>query len=217
MSRAVGLLGGTFDPVHEGHLHAATCVRSALGLPRVALLPCAVPPHKPEGLVASDDDRLAMLRLAVADRPGLELCTWEVDRGGRHYTIDTLRALRGARGWDPVFVVGMDALADLASWREPDRLLAEFDLVAVDRPGRTVEEAAARIAGLGATRVRAWDGSADVGRGGRVFHLGIPPRDVSASEIRRRCAAGEPLDDLVPPAVARYIRERKLYRLEAAR
>jgi nicotinate-nucleotide adenylyltransferase len=213
----VGLLGGTFDPVHEGHLHAATCVRTALGLARVMLLPCALPPHKPGGLQASDEDRLEMLRRAIADRPGLEICTWEIDRGGTHYTVETLRALRREQGWDPVFIVGMDALADLATWRQPEALLAEFDLVAVDRPGRTRDEVIARVAGIGAARFSAWTGSRDLGRGGRIFHLAIPPRDVSASEIRRRCANGASLDDLVPPAVARYIRERKLYRLEVAR
>jgi nicotinate-nucleotide adenylyltransferase len=158
-----------------------------------------------------------MLRLAVADRPGLEVCTWELDRGGTNYTIDTLRALRVRLGCDPVFIVGMDALADLPTWRDPESLLAEFDLVAVDRPGRTAQEAGRRLAGIGRERVIAWDGSDDLGRGGRVFHLPIPPREVSASEVRRRCATDAALDDLVPPAVARYIRERKLYRLEATR
>ena len=208
MSATVGVLGGTFDPVHEGHLHAASSVRAALGLPRVVLLPCARPPHKP-GTSASDADRLEMLRLAVADRPGLEICTWEIDRGGTNYTIDTLRALRRERGWDPVFVVGTDALVDLPSWRQPEALLAEFDLVVVDRPGRSADPTG--------PRVLPWTGAADLGRGGRVFRLALAPRDVSASEIRRRCAAGEPLSDLVPPAVARYIRERKLYSPEAAR
>jgi nicotinate-nucleotide adenylyltransferase len=209
VSEPVGVLGGTFDPVHEGHLHAASSVRSAMRLKRVCLLPCAVPPHKPRGLFATDEDRLAMLRLALAGRPGLELCTWEVDRGGTNYTIDTLRALRRERGWDPVFIVGMDALADLSSWREPTALLDEFDLVAVDRPGTPDVPSAGRVV--------PWKGAPDLGRGGRVFRVVIPPRDVSASEIRRRCAVGEPLDDLVPPAVARYIRERNLYSLEAAR
>lgn len=217
MSRAVGLFGGAFDPVHEGHLHAASAVRDVLGLLRVALLPCAVPPHKPLGLHAGDEARLAMLRLAVADRPGLEVCTWEIDRGGTRYTIDTLRALRVEWGLDPVFIVGMDALADLPSWRQPEAILSEFDLVAVDRPGNTAAYATSRLAGLAGANVVAWDGSPDLGRGGRVFHVAIPPKEVSASEVRRRCAAGAPLDDLVPPAVARYIRERKLYRLEAAR
>ena len=207
MSGAVGILGGTFDPVHEGHLHVASSVRAAVGLPVIYLLPCAVPPHKP-GPSASDAQRLAMLRLAVAGRDGLDVCTWEIDRGGTNYTIDTLRALRRERGWDPVFLVGSDSLAEIPTWKEPRALLAEFDLVAVERPGAAL--------GATATGVRPWTGSPDLGRGGRVYRLEVEPLDVSASEIRRRCAAREPLGDLVPPAVGRYIRERSLYSVEAA-
>lgn len=208
MSAVVGVLGGTFDPVHEGHLHAAESVRAALGIERVALLPGAIPPHKP-GPRASAADRLEMLRRAVADRPGLEVDTYELDRGGTNYTIETLRALRAARGFTPVFILGTDALADLPTWRLPQALCAEFDLVVVDRPGRAAEPPS--------PATLPWTGATDLGRGGRVFRLVVEPLAVSASEIRRRCAAGEPLGELVPPPVARYIRERKLYSLEAAR
>lgn len=225
MSEIVGVLGGTFDPVHLGHLNAAESVRRAFALGRVLLMPAAVPPHKARGARASAADRLAMVRLAVAGRPGLEASSFEIDRGGVRYTLDTLRALRDEQGLAPLFIVGMDALEEIDTWRNHDLLLREFDFVAVDRPGGSVEEAArrlgtdhaARVVALGRRGSAAADGQDPPGAGGRVFHLPIPAIDVSSSLVRARAATGEPLEELVPPAVAGYIRERRLYAEESPR
>jgi nicotinate-nucleotide adenylyltransferase len=219
----VGVLGGTFDPVHLGHLGVAEIVLGSFRLGRLLLLPCDRPPHKTRRTISPAADRVRMLELAVEGRAGLEVSTIEIARGGISYTIETLRHLREVDRVDPLFVVGVDALSELPTWRECDRLTAEFDLVVVDRPGGSVEEAmralgaghAGRIVGAPAAGEPA--GGARVGRGGRIFHLPVPPCDVSSREVRRRAAAGLPLDGLVPPPVARYILERGLYREEAAR
>jgi nicotinate-nucleotide adenylyltransferase len=215
----VGVVGGTFDPVHVGHLHVARQVRSVFGLERVLLVPCALQPHKPKGPRASGADRLAMVELAVDGEPGLEASALEVERGGVSYTIDTLDALR-SQDRAPLFIVGLDSVADLPTWHEHERLLSEYDLVAVDRPGCSV---AARAVGghpalarrLQPVAARPGAGAALLGpgtaRGGRIFHVAIPPCDVSSSLVRSRILAHEPITDLVPPRVARYIQDHGLY------
>lgn len=211
----VGVLGGTFDPVHLGHLHVASQVRDRLRLRRVLLVPAAVPPHKDSRDVASAQHRRAMLELALADTEGLELCLLELRRGGVSYTVDTLRSLAaGEPPLRPLFIVGLDALAELSTWREHRALLKTFDLVAVDRPERgetrPVEpEVSARVV---VPRSPEHLAALDPGRGGRIFRVAIPEVAIASSEVRERIARGEPLDGLVPPAVARYIREHRLYR-----
>ena len=224
-SEAVGVLGGTFDPVHVGHLHVAQGVRRVFRLPRVLLVPCATPSHKSPVEISPSEHRIAMLRLAIAGETGLEVSTLEVDRGGTSFTIDTLRTLRNGGRSAPVFIVGLDALADLPTWREHRRLVEEFDLVAVDRPGGSLEEAL-RSLGSGITRrivhVPSEPGTPALaalpppGEGGRIFHLVLPPIPVSSREIRALSAAGAPLASLVPPAVARYIQTQGLYRQEGS-
>ncbi len=223
----VGVLGGTFDPVHLGHLHAAEAVLRVFSLARVLLVPCAIPPHKVRPDLAPAPHRLEMLSLAVAGREGLVVSTIELDRGGVSYTIHTLRALReGTPPLAPLLILGMDALMEIESWFEHEALLREFDLVAVDRPD-AAEDAArgslpASVAGR-LVRVEPRDGAAPPpsgsppGAGGRVYRLAIPPVPVSSSRVRARAAAGDRLDGLVPESVARYIRLQGLYRQEESR
>ncbi len=223
----VGVLGGSFDPVHVGHVRIADAVRSSFSLSRVLLAPAATPPHKPDIRLASETHRLEMLRLAVAGHDGLEVSTIELDRGGVSYTIDTLRSLRDARVRPvrPLFILGMDSLIDIPTWKQHRRLLDEFAFVVVDRPQRDApadpERLATEIAGrLIAVKSEPGAGAAALerrGRAGSVFKLTIAPIDVSSSGIRRVAAEGGDLGGLVPPAVARYIRREKLYRQEAAR
>lgn len=213
MRRVAGVLGGTFDPVHLGHLAAAERVLDALELPEILLMPCAIPPHKAGARWSRAEDRLAMLRIAVEGRPGLSVSTLEIDRGGVSYTIETLRALRGEHDVDPVFVVGTDSLADLPSWREPEALRREFDWVVVDRPSRGLPGSLADaipVEGRAAPLVP------PLGSGGRLLRLVAPAVPISASDVRLRAARGEPLDGLVPPKVAGYIHRRRLYREEIA-
>ena len=217
---AVGVLGGSFDPVHRGHVALACHAIRTLGLERVLLLPCADPPHKPDRALAARYHRLEMLYLAVEDRQGLQVSTFEIAQGGVRYTIDTLRALRsGAPSLAPIFLCASDALADVASWREHDALLAEFDFAAVIRPDDAggprdpgwPDFVARRVAPFPPT------GGDALGAGGRVFRLEMPPLAVSSSLVRARRAAGRPADNLVPTRVARYIHRHRLYSEEAPR
>lgn len=220
----IGVLGGTFDPVHLGHLHAAECFRTVFEPDRMLLVPCAVPPHKSRRLT-STEHRLTMLQLATEGAPGLEVSTVEISRGGTSFTLDTLRSLAGSHG-SPMFVVGMDSLFDIHTWKGYADLLRDFDLVAVDRPGRDLELAGAELDREVVPRLVAVRFEPGAGRqlphpppgaGGRVYHLPIPPVPVSSSDARAAAESGAPLDGLVPPSVARYIQQQRLYGQEGTR
>ncbi|MDX1389456.1 MAG: hypothetical protein R3344_09725, partial [Acidobacteriota bacterium] len=186
-------------------------------------VPCAVPALKTRTLSPADD-RVAMLRLAIDQRPSLRLSTVELDRGGVSYTIETLRALaHDDPTVAPIFVVGMDWLPEIRSWRGYQELLTEFDLIAVDRPTGDLDEAPAAVDPEIAQRivdVPGRDGGIrDVagpppGSGGRIFHVAIPPMDVSSSLVRTRAAEGASLAGLVPSGVGRYIQTHGLYQRE---
>ena len=213
-----GVLGGTFDPVHLGHLHVAEQAAAILGLEKVLLMPSARPPHKPTGLVTGNRHRLNMLRLAISSRPGLEVSTLEYDRCGLSYTIDTLRSLRSDdRPVDPIFLIGGDALAELHTWKEYRSILAEFDLAVIRRPEdpRDSELPDQEV------RRRLLDYPVDdpclpdPGRGGRIFRLDVDPVPISSTAIRRATSLGAPIHGLVPLSVAKYIQDHQLYRREA--
>ena len=225
-SEPLGLLGGTFDPVHRGHLELADKIRDLLRLPRFLLLPTAVPPHKSLRSLSPIAHRLEMLRLALRERPGLEICGLELDPERTCYTIDTLRILRdGPNPCRPLFVMGMDALLQLRTWREADALMREFDLIAIDRTDRELRRVRDRLDPDVASRIISPEGGPrglderrleqlELGRGGRIIHLALPLVPVSSSVIRARAAAGRSLHDLVPAAVAGYIQRTGLYRQE---
>jgi len=219
MRETVGVLGGSFDPVHSGHLRIACESCRVLALSRVLLLPAALPPHKAAGKLTPAGDREAMLRLAVRGHARLAVSREELDRGGVCYTIDTLRRLRdGEPGLDPVFLLGRDSLVQLPTWRDWRALIGEFDLALLDRAagdaggGELHPEIVARLVELSDT-----EAPEGVGRGGRIFRLPVAPLAVSSSAIRARARAGEDLTGLVPPAVARYIHDMGLYGRESNR
>lgn len=223
---AVGVLGGTFDPVHLGHLRVAESTGARFGLARVLVVPTAVPPHKPRASLAAADHRTAMLRLALEGHAGLVLSTLELGTDRAAYTIDTLRALRdGVEACCPVFILGADALLQLPSWREHRGLLREFDLVAVDRAGHAWSGIAPELApGIRArlVTVPVEGDPAELeilrpGDGGRIFHFPLTPSPISSSAVRERARRGDDLRELVPPGVARYIQDMGLYREEAGR
>jgi len=212
----VGVLGGTFDPVHVGHLAMAETALRALGLERVLLVPAAIPPHKSRPRMTSARHREAMLRLAVEDRPGLEVSTLELDSGEVCYTIDTLRRLRrGPPPCRPVFVLGMDSLLEIGTWRDYGDLIREFDLAVIERPGSTFRESGSRLIDSVADSLVELSGEEPArpgpGAGGRVFLLPMVTISVSSTEVRRLAALGRSLDGLVPPVVDRYIRANDLY------
>lgn len=214
------MLGGSFDPVHRGHVALACHALRTLELSRVFLLPCADPPHKPDRALAARHHRLEMLYLATEDRQGLEVSTFEIAQRGVRFTIDTMRALRaGAPSLSPVFLCGSDAMADVASWREHESLLAEFDFAAAIRGSDAGDPRELRWPDVVARRVASFppaDGRG-LGAGGRVYYLEMPALAVSSSRVRARRAAGRTVEDLVPARVARYIQRHRLYLEEGPR
>lgn len=187
----VGVFGGSFDPVHLGHLRVAEGAARQLALDEVRFIPARAQPLKPRGPRASADDRAAMLQAAIAGRPGFTLDARELERPAPSYTVDTLRALRLERPQDTLFLlIGADAVRDLPRWREGSELQRLATVVAVPRPGEAVPALPP----------------------GAVM-LDLPPVNISATAIRRAVAAGRPVTDQVPAAVAEYIAARRLYRM----
>lgn len=193
----IGLLGGTFDPIHAGHIAAAKAAMDCAALDRVLFVPAAEPPHRPPA-AASAEQRLEMCKLAIADESRFEASDVELDRAGPSYTVDTLAELRRLNPGDELFLIlGWDAARLFPSWRRPDEVRRLASVVVVARPGSDAPgEADLRPAGLG---------------GDGVSICLEPTPDVSASEIRSAVAGGEPITGKVPPAVEQYIAAHGLY------
>jgi len=193
----IGILGGTFDPIHAGHLAAAEAAIACADLDRVVFVPASVPPHRPPA-VAQAQQRLEMCRLATAGDQRFAVADVELRREGPSYTVDTLVELHRHHPSDELFLVlGWDAARLFPTWREPDQVRSLASMVIVGRPGSDApEEAQLKAVGLGGEGV--------------VLCL-RPTPDVSASEIRRAVAAGEPISGKVPTPVERYIASHGLY------
>jgi nicotinate-nucleotide adenylyltransferase len=215
MSRRVGLLGGTFDPIHLGHLAAARAAQDALALEAIRFIPSSAPPHRPDRPRASGYHRLQMTALAVAGCPGWQASEVELERGGASYTFDTLTTLRRAEPTSQFFfITGADAFAEIAAWRRyPDVLdLAHFVVIA--RAGTSFDRLKARLPALEPRMLEVDHAPPDrylAAPFPSIFLVSATTPDVSSTEIRRRAAAGESLDGLVPDEVARYIRQHRLY------
>jgi nicotinate-nucleotide adenylyltransferase len=203
----VGMLGGTFDPIHAGHLALARSAREQLGLERILVVPAGRPPHKLRRTITPPEDRLAMVELAIAGEAGLVASRIEIDRAGPSFTIDTAAELvagaaREARPIELTIILSAESFADLPSWHEPDALLRVARIAVAPRPGHpapTPEWLDVRLPGF-ADRIDVLDG---------------PHLDVSASDIRARIAAGRSIGGLVPAPVAAYIEAHHLYRRTA--
>jgi nicotinate-nucleotide adenylyltransferase len=210
----VGILGGTFNPPHLGHLAVARHAREELRLDRVLLMPARIPPHKRDAEDPGPEHRLRMCRLAVENADGLSVCAQEIERAGPSYTVDTLRAIHATHPEARLtFILGADTAGTLPAWREPAKLLQLADLAVAARAGSDREEVLEKIAPYldtlqGATGGRA---IATDRRSARVTFLDMPVMEISSSAARRRAARGEPIEDLVGFAVASYITEHALY------
>lgn len=200
----VGILGGTFDPPHIGHLVIAQEALTRLELVQVIFAPTRQPPHKRIEDVTPIEHRLAMVRLAIATNPRFTLSRVDVDREGPTYTVDTLRLLRRQLGENVelYFMMGMDSLANILTWRTPEQLIRLCRLVVFNRPGfsANLDELGEKLPGLRE----------------RVVILPSPALDIAASELQQRVRAGLPIAHLVPDAVAAYIAANRLYRDERA-
>lgn len=197
----IGILGGTFDPPHVGHLWLAALAADALGLDRVVFMPAAQPPHKRQKGMTRATDRLLMTRLAIAADDGFELTLIEMERPGPSYTIDSVDELRRSYGSEArlYLLMATDALGAIDTWREPDALLERIEWVVGPRPGSPPPDRSSLEARFGANA-------------SRIHLLSGPSLDVSSSEIRRRVAAGHTIRYLVPRGVEELIGQRGLYR-----
>lgn len=196
----LGVLGGTFDPVHIGHLLLAEEGRSTLGLERVLFVPAGEPWRKAGRKLCSAEHRLAMVRLAVGDAPGFEVSTVEMKRASPTYTVDTLEALRQEMSADAeiFFLMGQDALADLPHWRDPQRIIALASLAVASRAGWEEARASAlekQVPGISQ----------------RLVWLDMPHVAISSTAVRDRVRRGLSIRYWVPPAVEDYIRQNGLY------
>lgn len=199
----IGIMGGTFDPVHLGHLAIAEAARAALDLERVLFLPAGVPPHKAGGVTAAAEDRVAMVRLAIEGNPAFELCRIDVDRTGPSFTADSVRlivAAERAAGREPdlVLIMSAETLAGLPEWHEPRRLLAACRVAVAPRAGHPPPDPA-------------WIETHFPDQAERFVVLDGPRLEISSTGIRERVAAGSSVRDLVPEAVERYIADHGLY------
>lgn len=198
----IGIFGGTFNPVHRGHLAAARQVWRRSRLKKILFIPAFLPPHKSREGLAPARHRLRMLRLAVGNTPYFKVSTIELERRKKSYTIDTLRSLRGKMGRKGpfFFIIGADELSGLPRWRRIKEILKLCRFVVITRPGYTY----GRKDFQGAPFIKK-----DL-KNMVVLNAATP--DISATEVRRRVQLGRPFGSLVPPGVARYIREHDLYK-----
>jgi nicotinate-nucleotide adenylyltransferase len=201
--RRVGVIGGTFDPVHYGHLVIAEEVYAALDLAEMVFVPAGHPPHKPDSLVATGLHRLAMLELAIANNPHFSISRVDLDRPGPSYTVETLRLLRQQWGQQTAiyFLIGWDSLEDLLTWHDPAGVLEQLSyLVAVRRPGYNEESEyrdslEARLPGIKQ----------------RLLVVSAPQLEISSTDLRTRIAEGRPIKYQLPESVEQYIEQYRLY------
>lgn len=196
----IGVLGGTFDPIHKGHLAIAEAAMKRLGLDEVYFVPSARTPLKESDTILAAEHRVKMVRLAIAGYPYFKLSTIEIDRPGPSYTVDTIAQLRDSLGADNelYFIIGLDSLVQLPRWREVARIIQMCQLVAVPRPGYSLPDKDSLEAVI-------------PGISQRLIILDEPKMDISATEIRQLAKRGESISHLVPEAVAEYIKKNKLY------
>ena len=201
----IGILGGSFNPIHLGHLIMAQDAREAFDLTTVLFTPCDRPPHKPAASMASIEHRAAMLEAALAGSFAFETCDLEIKRGGTTYSIDTVRALAKKHPQNElVFIIGADTLPELHLWKDIQELLRLCRFVTMARPGFDLNGMRDTDLQLGPELARAL--LANVASGRQI--------DISASDIRHRIAEGMSIRYLVPDAVEMYIAEHRLYRME---
>jgi nicotinate-nucleotide adenylyltransferase len=201
---SIGIMGGTFDPIHVGHLAIAEEARDALGLERILFVPAGQPPHKPLAAVTAAADRVAMVELAIADNPAFELTRLEVDRPGPSYTAETVAEIRRAeeaagRPPDLTLVLSVETFQELPDWHEPEQLLAAARLAVVPREGYPAPDPG-------------WLNDHFPGQEDRVDFLEGPRLGLSSTALRDRVAHHRSIRYLVPAEVARYIEDHHLYR-----
>jgi nicotinate-nucleotide adenylyltransferase len=210
----IGLFGGTFDPVHNGHLAAGRAALSQLHLDQLIYIPAPSPPHKQDVSITSFYHRLAMLERAIGDKKGFSVSPIEAERHGPSYTIDTLSIIRRRFESDVIFfyVIGLDAFAEICTWKHYQQLLREVSFVVIDRPSHdnvTCERIVlTELHGYTCTGEGTWTHK----NGSVIYRLAMEPVDVSSTVVRMLLQEGKSVDGLVPERVIEYLQENRLYR-----
>lgn len=211
-ARRIGIFGGTFNPIHLAHLRSAEEVRAVQRLDRILFIPSAAPPHKRKYSLVSAEHRLAMVRLAIAGNPYFKVSTIEIDRPGRSYSVDTLRALHSRTpGVSFAFIMGFDAFREIDTWKEYERLFELADLIVTSRPPMGEPELRRFLPVAVRAQFCYRLHQLTHRTGNRIIFQRISDLDISASAIRQRLSRGFSIRYLVPPAVERYIARHGLY------
>lgn len=200
----LGIFGGSFDPVHSGHLELASCCQRQAALDQVWFVPAAVQPFKQHGPIACDDHRCAMLRLAIADQSDWLISSIEIDRGGVSYAFETVREIHASHpDWRLFLLMGADSINHLPAWKNPDEICRYATPLAVRRPGQPEPDYSALASILDSQR---WAEMLELGP------IEMREMPVSSSAVRILAGQGTSVEHLVPPAVAKYIAAHGLYR-----
>jgi nicotinate-nucleotide adenylyltransferase len=215
-SSRIGLLGGTFNPVHRGHIRAAEEVRRRFGLSRILFIPSYIPPHKQTADIASPEDRYAMVKLALRSRAGMEASPVEIEAHEKSYSIITLNKLKAAYADAAIFfIVGVDAFLEIMTWRSYRDVLEQCRFIVTSRPGFDLARAREALPAEYAGKIGEWNRPGPVSEDTlarfRIYLLPIKALAISSTEIRCRVRAGESIRGLVPRPVEEYIRTKKLY------
>ncbi len=206
----LGIFGGTFNPVHLGHLRVAEEVRMSLGLEKIIFVPSYLPPHKDLADNVAGHKRLEIVRVAIADNPNFELSSFEVDSGGNSYSIRTIEHIRRTCNATPYFILGQDAFNDILMWFEKDRLFGLTHFAVMSRP-HAKRPRLEEVIGEHAAQYHETDKGFINGDGKQIVFVDVTPLDISSSTIRAMCKAGKSIRYLVPDKVEEYIREERMY------
>lgn len=200
--KKIAVMGGTFDPIHYGHLSTAEAVRDKFDVEKVIFIPSGCPPHKDLNFVTNNERRYDMTLLATESNPGFEVSRMEIDRPGRTYTIDTINELKEMYGEDVqiYFITGADVVHQIFTWKSWQELITMCDFVAATRPGYKKSDMFKRIEYLRDTYES------------RIHFMDVPALDISSSDIRERVQKGEPVKYLLPECVEEYIYKNNLYK-----
>jgi nicotinate-nucleotide adenylyltransferase len=198
--KSLAIMGGTFDPIHNGHLVVAEQARHNFNCEKVLFVPASMPPHKTERTITSVEDRLAMTKLAVASNPWFEISTLEIDRPGPSYTIDTVKTVLEIYHPEKLyFITGADAVLEILTWKSVEELLDLCYFIAATRPSYDLSELQHELSILPETHLR------------KIIPFYVPSLAISSTDIRRRVRLKEPIKYLLPEAVENYIHEHLLY------
>ncbi len=206
----IGIFGGTFNPIHYGHLRAAEDVRRAAFLDKVILVPSHIPPHKELADATSSEKRLEAVRLAISGNPHLEVSSFEVDAKGTSYSIKTIEHFSSIYKTVPYFILGRDAFNDIMSWYDARRLFEVAHFIVMSRPGANKPGLNAVMGKFSKTFSKTSHGYISMA-GRDIIFIDVTPNDISSSAIREYIKEGRPLTGFVPPAVEKYIYEERMY------